>query len=163
MIRLYKEIDKESIIFLIAKFRLELSLLKNSKRKELNLESAIEDLAHYIRKGYPIFVSIEETGILSGYIVGRIDDDGIWAESLYVLPELRRKGIGSSSYEKIEEIAIKINSETVYNCVHPNNDKIINFLNKRGYNVLNLIELRKKRENEQISSEINVGPNSFNY
>ena len=163
MIRLYKEIDKRNLIPLIARFRIELQLLKNVKKTEFDYKRAEQELNDYVQKNYPIFVAIEETGVLSGYIVGRIEEHVIWAESLYVLPELRRKGIASSLYEKIEEIALKLNSETVYNWVHPNNDKIIKFLNKRGYNVLNLIVLRKERNQEVISSKITVGDHSFNY
>ena len=39
----------------------------------------------------------------------------------------------------------------------------IPFLKKRGYNVLNLIEIRKKRPNEKFTQRINVGNYEFNY
>ncbi len=80
-----------------------------------------------------------------------------------MLPEYRRKGIGTALYEKAEEIAESLGSDTVYNWVHPNNDAIISFLKKRGYGVLNLIELRRKWKGEEPKMKIRVGRHEFDY
>jgi ribosomal protein S18 acetylase RimI-like enzyme len=87
----------------------------------------------------------------------------VWAESLYVSESSRHQGIGGDLYQKAEEIGQKFHQDTIYNWIHPNNTKIINFLKKRGYDVLNLVEIRKKRKNETIQSEINIGDHSFGY
>lgn len=60
-------------------------------------------------------------------------------------------------------MAKRLGGDTVYNWVHPNNDKIIPFLLKRGYNVLNLIEIRKPSGNEFLTQKINVGKYEYNY
>jgi len=40
---------------------------------------------------------------------------------------------------------------------------MIKFLEKQGYDVLNLIEIRKKRKNEEIKSKVKVNEHEFNY
>jgi len=52
---------------------------------------------------------------------------------------------------------------TVFNWVHPNNDKMIKFLSKMGYNVLNLIEIRKPWKNEILTQKIRVENHDYNY
>ena len=76
---------------------------------------------------------------------------------------MRRKGIGSDLYDEAEKLVKTLGGDTVYNWVHPNNEMSIPFLKKRGYDVLNLIEIRKKRPNEKITQEINVGNHEFKY
>ena len=87
----------------------------------------------------------------------------VWAEFLFVLSEYRRKGIASKLYDKAEELANELGEEQVYNWVHPNNHKIISFLSKRGYNVLNLIEIRKPSANEKLMERIRVGEYEYKY
>jgi len=53
--------------------------------------------------------------------------------------------------------------DQVYNWVHPDNHKIIAFSAKRGYNVLNLIELRKPHPGEKLCQRIRVGEHEYNY
>ena len=36
-------------------------------------------------------------------------------------------------------------------------------MKKQGYDVLNLIEIRKKRKNEEVNSKVNVNEHKFNY
>ena len=92
-----------------------------------------------------------------------MEEDIVWAESLYVLSEYRRRGIASLLFNKAEKLAEKLGGDTVYNWIHPNNDKIIKFLKKRGYDVLNLIEIRKPRQGEINNQKIKVDKHEFNY
>ena len=153
--------DLEKVAPLISKFRVELLGYKNIISDE-DIESAKEEFIDYINAGYPIYIyEIDDDYV--GYLVCRIDNDVVWVESLYVLPKYRRKGIATALYNTAEELAIKYGNETLYNYVHPNNDNIINFLAKRGYDVLNLIEIRKKRKDEELTEKINIRNNTFNY
>jgi len=161
-IRLYNLSDEKEIISLISQFRVVLSKLKGNERP-INLKAAQEELEDYQEKQYPIFVAEGDKGKLLGYHVCRIQDEIIWSESLYVIPEARRKGVGSALYEKAEIIAKDIGCDTVYNWVHPNNFRSIPFLKKRGYNVLNLIEVCKRRPGESTTQKIKVGQFTFDY
>ena len=84
-------------------------------------------------------------------------------EQIFVCEEYRRKHIASALFEKAEETGLEYGQETVYNYVHPNNDGIIAFLRSKGYNVLNLIEVRKPYTGEKPTTKINVGGNEFDY
>ena len=160
-IRRFKESDEKELIHLIGEYRVDLAELKGSKR-EIDLKAAQKELEFYKRKKYPIFVK-EEKGKLLGFHVCKIQDEIVWSESLYVVPETRRKGIASALYEKAEQIAEEIGGDTVYNWVHPNNYRSIPFLKKKGYTVLNLIEVCKRRPRETITQKIKVGKYEFDY
>jgi GNAT superfamily N-acetyltransferase len=161
-IRIQTENDEEELIGLVGRFRIQLAQLKGID-KELDLKAAQEELDYYQQKKFPIFVAENKEHNLIGYHVCRVEDEVIWSESLYVVPEERRKGIGSALYEKGEILVKEIGGYTLYNWVHPNNDLSIHFLKKKGYDVLNLIEIRKKRLNEKFTQEISVGKHRFNY
>ena len=161
-IRLTQTNDDPELIQLIAGFRQSLAQLRNKDAK-LNLESAKNELFEYREREFPIFVSETEQEKIIGYLVCRVDGNVVWAESLFVLPEHRRGGVGSALYEEAEKIARELGNETLYNWIDPNNTKIINFLQKRGYNVLNLIELRRPRTGEVLESRIQVGHHEFQY
>ena len=161
-IRLAETKDQPELVELIAKYRQVLAQLRN-KVVQYDPESAQKELADYQRKDFPICIAETDQEKVIGYLVCRIDDTVVWAESLYVLPEYRRQGIGSALYNKAESLAEDLGNDTLYNWVDPTNDRIIRFLHKRGYNVLNLIELRRARPGEEMTGKIQVGANEFDH
>ena len=64
---------------------------------------------------------------------------------------------------EIEEYRRFVWGCTVYNYVHPNNHHMLEFLRKRGYTVLNLIEIRKPYKGEKLTQKIAVGDHKFDY
>ncbi|MFW9894896.1 MAG: GNAT family N-acetyltransferase, partial [Candidatus Thorarchaeota archaeon] len=155
-IRFQTENDKEQLISLIGNFRVSLGKLKGIER-ELDLRSAQEELEYYHQKEFPIFVAENDDNRLIGYHVCRVEENVVWSESLFVVPDERRKGIGSALYEQGEILVKELGGDTLYNWVHPNNDISVQFLKKRGYDVLNLIEIRRKRSDEELTQKITVG------
>jgi len=127
------------------------------------IDQAKEEFKEYIDAKYPIFVAENDDKELLGYLVCRIDGGAVWAESLFVSDSARRNGIASKLYKEAEKIAIELGGDTVFNWVHPNNDKIITFLSKMGYDVLNLIEIRKPWKNEILTEKICIGKHEYNY
>ncbi len=156
------ERDTEKLSELVARFRVELGRLKGAEG-EPDIAAAAEELAEYGRKAYPVFVAEGDAGGIAGHLVCRVDGKTVWAESLYVEPEYRRRGVASGLYAEAERLAAKIGGETVYNWVHPNNEAVIAFLAKRGYDVLNLVELRKARAGEKPAGKVRVGEHEFEY
>ena len=105
----------------------------------------------------------DAAGGLVGYLVCRVEGKVVWAECLYVRPEFRRQGIASSLYAQAERVAEERGGTTLFNWVHPDNLAVIRFLKKRGYNVLNLIELRRRVRGEETTKTIRVGNEEFDY
>jgi GNAT superfamily N-acetyltransferase len=151
--------DEVGVVEMMARFRVVLSEVRG-RRHELDLKAAMEELVDYQEKEYPIYVAVDDMGELAGYLVCRVDGEVVWAESLYVDPGWRRRGVGSALYARAEALAKQLGGDLPYNWVDPENEAIIQFLGKRGYDVLNLVELRKGREGERLGT-LRVGRNVF--
>jgi ribosomal protein S18 acetylase RimI-like enzyme len=162
MIRTIQPEDNEELVQLIAQFRVTMSRFYG-RAEPHDVEAAEVELARYEDPSYKVFVAEEENQELTGYFVCRVFENKVYAETLFVRPEYRRQGIGTALYEKAETLVEELDLETVYNQVHPNNDRMIGFLLKRGYNVLNMIEVRRSRSREKNLQRIKVGKNSFEY
>lgn len=162
IIRLAQIDDEERISRLIAQFRVELKELKGITSTP-KIDQAKEEFKEYMEAKYPIFVAEDNSKELLGYLVCRIDDSIVWVESIFVDNSARRNGIAFKLYKEAEKIANKLGGDTVYNWVHPNNDKMIKFLSNMGYNVLNLIEIRRPWKNEVLTQKISVGNHEYNY
>ena len=160
-IRRYKPEDNNELAKLISLFRKELRELKDIKSKA-SIKEGKEDIEDFIRLNYPIFVAIDDEKPV-GYVVIRIDNGCCWTEQIYVDKKHRRKGIATKLFKKAENHSKKHYGETLYNYIHPNNEKIINFLAKQGYDVLNLIEIRKAYKNENPKQTIEVNKHNYRY
>lgn len=146
---------------MVALFRVELRAFKGIVSKP-NMEAGREEMEEYLSAGFPVFAALVD-GQYAGYVVCRIDNEVVWVESIFVKEKFRRHGVASALHSKAEEIAASYGDDTVYNYVHPNNHRMIEFLRKRGYTVLNLIEIRKPYEGEQFTQVISVGDHHFDY
>ena len=131
------------------------------KPQRSNITSAEIELEDYLTKGFPIYVAEDAQSGIVGYMVCRIDEDIVWVESIYVKEENRRKGIASKLYSEAERIAKEIGGSAPYNWIDPTNEAIIHFLRKRGYDVLNLLELRRREPNERLIYKISVGKHEY--
>lgn len=151
----------ESLAKLIAKFRVEMDSYKGIHKDE-DINSAENEFNEYLEADYPIY-GYEENGYCLGYLVCRVDKAVVWVESLFTLKEHRQKGIASLLFNEAEKLSASYDEETLYLYVHPNNDGMIEFCRRKGYDVLNLIEIRKKLPGEQINEQIKIRNNVFNY
>lgn len=155
------EKDVEETAPLVADFRVELNSYKGIKAQP-DIQEGKEDLLYFLKAQYPVFIAKEDKKVV-GYLACRIEDEVLWVEHLFVSCDYRRKGIASLLFQKAEEIAQSMGQETVFNYVHPNNDKMIEFLRSKGYTVLNLIEIRKPYKEEKNSTTIKVDKHTFDY
>ena len=146
---------------MVALFRVELRSYKGIVSKP-NMEAGREEMEEYLAAGFPVFAAMVD-GKYAGYVVCRVDCEVVWVESIFVKDEYRRQGIASALHSKAEEIAASYGEDTVYNYVHPNNHRMIEFLRKRGFTVLNLIEIRKPYKGEKLTQTITVGEHAFDY
>ena len=151
----------DALAQMVALFRVELRSYKGIVSKP-NVDAGREEMEEYLAAGFPVFAAIVD-GEYAGYVVCRVDSEVVWVESIFVKDEYRRQGIASALHIKAEEIAAFYGDDTVYNYVHPNNHRMIAFLRKRGYTVLNLIEIRKPYKGEKLTQTITVGEHEFDY
>ena len=160
-IRRAAEEDRPALVALMAAFRVALARLRGLS-KAPDEEAAEQELAEYAEKGFPIFVAVEESQIV-GYLLCRLDRKTVWAEHLFIRPEHRRRGIASALYAEAERLAEQLGGRTVFNWIHPNNDAIVKFLKGRGYDVLNLVEVRRPVGDERFGGTVQVGEHEFRY
>ncbi len=153
--------DDAALVPLLAAFRAELDALVGAVHPP-RLEAARATLADHRRRSDPIFVA-EHDGRLVGFLVCRVDDGVVWAEALYVAPAYRRRGVASRLYDQAEALAQQYGEPTVYNWVHPNNPAILAFLARRGYRVLNLIEIRRPLPGETLAGQVTIGAHTLAY
>ena len=146
---------------MVSLFRVELRSYKGIESKP-NKDAGREEMEEYLAAGFPVFAAVVD-GEYAGYMVCRIDSEVVWVESIFVKEEYRRHGVATALHSKAEEIAASYGDDTVYNYVHPNNHRMIEFLRKRGYTVLNLIEIRKPYNGEKLMQVIQVGEHQFDY
>ena len=151
----------DNLAQMVALFRVELRSYKGIVSKP-NVDAGREEMEEYLAAGFPVFAAIVD-GEYAGYVVCRVDSEVVWVESIFVKDEYRRQGIASALHSKAEEIAASYGDDTVYNYVHPNNHRMIDFLRKRGYTVLNLIEIRKPYKGEKLTHKVCVGEHEFDY
>ena len=151
----------DALAEMVALFRVELRSYKGIVSKT-NIETGREEMEEYLAAGFPVFAAIMD-GEYAGYVVCRVDSQVVWVESIFVKEEYRRHGVATALHSKAEEIAASYGEDTVYNYVHPNNHRMIAFLRKRGYAVLNLIEIRKPYKGEKLTQTITVGEHAFDY
>ena len=146
---------------MVALFRVELRSYKGIASKP-NLEAGREEMEEYLSAKFPVYAALVD-GEYAGYVVCRIDNEVVWVESIFVKEEYRRHGVATALLSKAEEIAASYGDDTAYNYIHPNNHRMIEFLRKRGYTVLNLIEIRKPYKDEKLTQTIAVGEHEFDY
>ena len=153
--------DADRIAPLVAAFRVQLKSYKGMKAQP-DMEAGKEEILEFLNSGFPVYAA-EDSGILAGYIVCRIDEPCLWVEHIFVREEYRRKGVASMLFSKAEEIAASMGEDSVYNFVHPNNEGMIHFLASKGYTVLNMIEIRKPYRDEKLTATIHVEKEAFDY
>ena len=151
----------DALAEMVALFRVELRSYKGIKSKQ-NIEAGREEMEEYLSAKFPVYTALVD-GEYAGYVVCRVDSGVVWVESIFVKEEHRRHGVATALHSKAEEIAASYGDDTVYNYVHPNNHRMIEFLQKRGYTVLNLIEIRKPYKDEKLTQTIAVGEYEFDY
>ena len=128
----------DALAEMVALFRVELRSYKGIVSKT-NIEAGREEMEEYLAAGFPVFAAIMD-GEYAGYVVCRVDSQVVWVESIFVKEEYRHHGVATALHSKAEEIAATYGEDTVYNYVHPNNHRMIEFLRKRGY-TLSLIHI----------------------
>ena len=162
-IREYQSGDYKNLTPLVAGYRQRMMEL-SGRQESVDLETGRSELEEFIDKRYLIFVAEGDLDdALLGFAVARVIDDCVWAEAIYVSPGCRRHGVATELFKRVEQLALDKGKTTAYQWVHPDNSAILSFLRKQGYDVLNLIEVRKARPRESFDTTINILGTDFRY
>ncbi len=146
---------------LAADFRVALRSYKGIASKP-NAEAGKEELVEFLDAGFPIYAALCREQF-AGYMVCKVDAPCVWVESLFVASSFRGQGIADELIKCAENLSLSYGGETLYFNVHPNNHRMIVFLRKHGYSVLNLIEIRKPFPEEKLTQKVPVGDQLFDY
>ncbi len=155
------EKNADEIVPLTADFRTALKSYKGIVSAP-DPVSAKAELSEYLSSGFPVYAAFAKDRP-AGYMVCRIEAPCVWMESLFVAQAFRGTGVADQLLERAEALACSFGEETLYFNVHPNNHRMISFLKRHGYTVLNLIEIRRPYSNETLTQKIEVGAHRFDY
>lgn len=132
----------------------------NQSEQMVSISEATNEANSYFTENRSVFV-FEQNNELLGYSVLKFEEEVCWLDWLFVNQDYHGQGIASKLFDHAEELAKNLGNDQLYVWVHPDNDCMLKFLKKKGYDVLNLLEVKKEKENP--STVISVLNNKFRY
>ncbi len=155
------KIKTSSLEFLQLVFEMKIIMNQlNRSEKIVMMSEAVNEAESYFTENRSVFVyKIKDKMV--GYSVLKVEDRVCWLDWLYVDPDYQGKEVASKLFDHAEEFAMKLGNEQLYIWVHPDNHRMLKFLKKKGYDVLNLIEVKK--EKSVINSSISILGNELRY
>lgn len=155
------QIRKVSLEFLQLVFEMKIILSRlNNSDKIVMMSEAVREAESYFTENRKIFV-YKINNKMVGYSVVKIEDQVVWLDWLYVDPDFQGSEVSSKLFDHAEEFSAKLGNDQLYIWVHPDNHRMIKFLKKKGYDVLNLIEIKKEKNNPK--EKISIFGNEFRY
>ncbi len=125
----------------------------NRLEKEVTPAEREEEARAHFQAGKTVFGAYEEEEIVAFAVLK--EEDGVhWLDWIFVDPEKRRKGYASALFDHCERYVQEQGVDKLFIYVHPDNDTMIGFLRKKGYDALNLIEITKKKKTKGREIEI---------
>jgi ribosomal protein S18 acetylase RimI-like enzyme len=155
------QIRKVSLEFIQLVFEMKIIMNRlNRSDKIVMMSEAVKEAESYFTENRSVFVYKIKNKMV-GYSVVKVEDRVCWLDWLYVDPDYHGKGIASILFDHAEEFAMKLGNDQLYVWVHPDNHRMLKFLKKKGYDVLNLIEVKK--EKSPITKSIFIMGNELQY
>ena len=149
----------EELAGLVQEFRNALAEL-NRSAAACSPEQARAEAADYFRPGRTV-IGLFRKGTLIGFSVVKAEDGIFWLDWIYVRPEDRGFQNASALFEAAEQVALAGGEDQLYVWVHPDNNRMLRFLKKKGYDTLNLIEVTKRKQ--RSTAEIRLFENVLRY
>lgn len=149
----------QDFVKLVLEMRMVMERL-NKTTVEISHDDAALEAKSYFSENRQVF-GIYQDDELIGYSVLKTEDLVCWLDWIYLKPEYRGRNAASELFDYSEKVAKEIGSDQLYIWVHPDNHPMLKFLKKKGYDVLNLIEVKK--EKTQTNSSISILGNELRY
>jgi GNAT superfamily N-acetyltransferase len=133
----------EELAGLVQEFRNALSEL-NQSGSPCSAEEARDEAAGYFGPATTV-VGLFEQESLIGFSVVRMEEGIYWLSWIYVRPESRGFVNATALFDFSEKLALRAGEDRLYIMVHPDNNRMLRFLRKKGYDALNLVEVTKRK------------------
>ena len=130
-----------AFIDLVRQFQARLRELNNNPAQP-TAEEARAEAAGYFGANRVVF-GLELDGKLIGFSALKTEDGVYWLDWLFVDPAHRGFENASYLFDETERHVLARGEEQMYIWVHPDNHAMLKFLKKKGYDVLNLVEVKK--------------------
>jgi len=108
------------------------------------LDDAMEEVRRYLARddtGY--FVALDSSDKLIGFRRWELHDDFYFTRELYIIPDARRRGIAKALVRHFEKWVIEKGQDIASISCTPHNIAMIALVYSEGYDILNMIEMRK--------------------
>ncbi len=158
----FRVVEKQNkeLAELVKEFRSDLNELNGITIEQTYDHKDIQkETKAYFQKN-KIVIGAYKTEKLIGFLVLKEEERVFWVEWMYMSPQFRGTKCASELFDFADNIAKNSSGSQLYVWVHPTNHRMIRFLSKKGYNVLNLIEITKDSKSE--SSKLNILGNELN-
>jgi GNAT superfamily N-acetyltransferase len=149
----------EELAVLVQEFRNTLGQL-NKGAAPGSLEEARAEAADYFGPNHTV-VGLFQASSLVGFSVVTADDGVYWLNWIYVKPDCRGFSNASRLFDFSEKIALDAGEDRLYVWVHPDNNRMLRFLKKKGYDTLNLVEVTKRKREK--TEEVRIFDNVLRY
>lgn len=149
----------EDLVKLVYDFNIILLEL-NKNNYSFSITDSINEANEYFTKNRIVFGLFVEQ-ILIGFSVLKKEADIFWLDWIYITPEYRGFTYASILFDYSENYAKENGCDQLYIWIHPDNNLIAKFLTKKGYNTLNLIEIKK--EKNKPNKVITILNNDYQY
>ncbi|MBN1150823.1 GNAT family N-acetyltransferase [candidate division WOR-3 bacterium] len=153
------ETPGSELVLMVYEFRQILAKL-NKSPVEYTIKDAYDETAQYFTENRTVF-GLYDDEMLMGFSVLKSEAETHWLEWLFVDRKFRGFENASMLFDFTENYAKEHGADQLYIWVHPDNRQMLRFLKKKGYDVLNLIEVKKTKP--QTSTKINLFGNELKY
>ena len=107
-------------------------------------EDAVNEARKYLnRKDMGYFVAVDSSNRLVGFRRWELHDDFYFTRELYVVPDMRQKGVARELIRHFEKWVQKRGQDIACISCIPHNIAMITLACSEGYDILNMIEMRK--------------------
>ena len=136
--------DVERLAPLVQGFWQEHNEMLGGPGEYCTLEEAREEAQKYLsREATGYFVAVDSSGRVVGFRRWELHDDFYFTRELYVVPEMRRKGVARALIRHFERWVLEKGQGIACIACTPHNVAMIRLARSEGYDILNTLELRK--------------------
>ncbi|MBN2362971.1 GNAT family N-acetyltransferase [candidate division WOR-3 bacterium] len=147
------------LVLMVYEFRLILHKL-NKSPIEYTIKEAFEETSEYFKDNKIVF-GLYDDDLLIGFSVLKFENDVYWLEWHFIDRKFRGFENASLLFDYTENYVLEKGAFQMYIWVHPDNRQMLRFLKKKGYDVLNLVEVKKIKPD--ASTNINILGNELRY